>query len=184
MDYERQEDPRMKGKHKKHIVGVLLENEAGALSRVVGLFSQRGYNIESMTVAPTQDETLSRLTLTTHAVPEAMEQIVKQLNKIVPVYKVIELSEELSFLEREVLLIKVRAQGEYRAEVKRLADIFAAAIVDVTTSTYTVELTGRSKELDAFVRILEERHILELVRTGIAGMARGAKGFAIEKQGD
>lgn len=169
---------------KKHVVGVLLENEAGALSRVVGLFSQRGYNIESMTVAPTQDKTLSRLTLTTYALPTVMEQIAKQLNKIVPVYKVIELSEDVSFVEREVLLVKMRAQGEYRAEVQRLADIFAAKIVDVTPSSYTIELTGRSRELDAFIRILDTKQILELVRTGITGMARGARGFAIEQRVD
>ena len=109
----------MNNQRKKHVVGVLLENEAGALSRVVGLFSQRGYNIESMTVAPTQDSTLSRLTLTTYAPPHIMEQIAKQLNKIVPVYKVVELSEDISYLEREVLLVKLRAQGEYRAEIKK-----------------------------------------------------------------
>ena len=174
----------MNNRQKKHVVGVLLENEAGALSRVVGLFSQRGYNIESMTVAPTQDFTLSRLTLTTYAPPHIMEQIAKQLNKIVPVYKVVELSEDISYLEREVLLVKLRAQGEYRAEIKRLADIFGGKIADVTGSSYTVELTGRSRELDAFIRSLDKKHILEFVRTGITGLARGAKGIAIEQHAE
>jgi len=176
---QNQEDAPM-SKQQKNVISVLLENEAGALARVVGLFAQRGYNIESMTVAPTQDPTLSRLTLTTYA--PAMEQISKQLHKIVPVYKVMELSQDTSYLEREILLVKLRALGEYRAELKRLADIFNGKIVDVTASSYTIELTGRSKEIDAFIRNFDNKNILEFARSGITGLARGAKGFTIKSQ--
>lgn len=169
--------------NKKHIIGLLIENEPGALSRVVGLFSQRGYNIESLTVAPTKDESLSRLTLTTYASVNIIEQIAKQLNKIVPVYKVLELSES-PHTEREVMIIKLRAQGDYRAEIWRLAEIFGGRVIDVTTSTYIVELFGRSSKLDAFLDALDDSRILEMARSGVIGISRGTKGVSIESKKD
>ena len=160
----------------RSILAVLLENEAGALSRVVGLFAQRNYNIESLTVAPTEDPTLSRLTLTTSGDEDKITQIRKQLDKLVEVVRVVDLCES-SYVERELLLIKVSAQGEAREEVKRSADIFRGQIVDVTAQTYTIQLVGPSEKLDAFVKavedISEDLTILEVVRTGVSGLGRG-----------
>jgi acetolactate synthase-1/3 small subunit len=154
----------------------LLENEAGALSRVVGLFAQRNYNIESLTVAPTEDPTLSRLTLTTSGDENKITQIRKQLDKLVEVVRVVDLC-VIPHVERELLLIKVSAQGEAREEVKRSADIFRGQIVDVTAQTYTIQLVGPSEKLDAFVRAVEDSSedvtILEVVRTGVSGLGRG-----------
>jgi len=158
----------------RHIISMLLENEAGALSRVAGLFSARGYNIESLTVAPTEDPSLSRMTLVTWGSDEIIEQITKQLNKLVDVVKLIDLTEG-QHIEREMMLIKVRATGEDRDEVKRLADIFRGRIVDVTEHSYTVELTGTGSKLDAFIQALGEKRIMETVRSGISGIARGDK---------
>ncbi|MBH81914.1 MAG: acetolactate synthase small subunit [Gammaproteobacteria bacterium] len=158
----------------RHIIAVLLENEAGALSRVVGLFAQRSYNIESLTVAPTEDETLSRLTLTTMGDDNVIEQIIKHLNKIVEVVKVIDLSES-AHVERELLLIKVRAEGEARAEIKRTCDIFRGQIVDVSATNYTLQLSGTSDKLDAFIRAIGKTTILEAVRSGVSGISRGDK---------
>lgn len=159
----------------RHIISILLENEAGALSRVAGLFSARGYNIESLTVAPTEDPSLSRMTLVTRGSDEIIEQITKQLNKLVDVVKLMDLTEG-SHLEREMLLVKVRAaDGEARAEVKRMADIFRARIVDVTDTTYTIEITGVADKLDAFVQALDSKTIMETVRSGVSGIARGEK---------
>ena len=160
----------------RSILAVLLENEAGALSRVVGLFAQRNYNIESLTVAPTEDPTLSRLTLTTSGDENKIMQIRKQLDKLVEVVRVVDLCES-PHVERELLLIKVSAQGEAREEVKRSADIFRGQIVDVTAQTYTIQLVGPSEKLDAFVRAFEDSSedvtILEVVRTGVSGLGRG-----------
>ena len=160
----------------RSILAVLLENEAGALSRVVGLFAQRNYNIESLTVAPTEDQTLSRLTLTTRGDENKITQICKQLDKLVEVVRVVDLCES-PHVERELLLIKVSAQGEAREEVKRSADIFRGQIVDVTAQTYTIQLVGPSEKLDAFVKAVEDSSedvtILEVVRTGISGLGRG-----------
>ncbi|HJO35874.1 MAG: acetolactate synthase small subunit [Pseudomonadota bacterium] len=156
----------------RHIVSILLENESGALSRVAGLFSARGYNIQSLTVAPTEDPSLSRMTIVTTGSAEIIEQILKQLNKLVDVVKLILLTER-EHIERELLLVKVQARGGQREEVKRLADIFRGHIVDVTESTYTVEVTGDGSKLDAFLRGLGEGNILEVVRTGVSGIARG-----------
>lgn len=160
----------------KSILAVLLENEAGALSRVVGLFAQRNYNIESLTVAPTEDPTLSRLTLTTSGDENKITQIRKQLDKLVEVVRVVDLCES-PHVERELLLIKVSAQGEAREEVKRSADIFRGQIVDVTAQTYTIQLVGPSEKLDAFVKAVEDSSedvtILEVVRTGVSGLGRG-----------
>lgn len=162
----------------RHIISVLIENEAGALSRLVGLFSQRGYNIETLTVAPTDDETLSRLTLTTYGDDHKIEQVTKQLNKLVEVVKVVDLSEG-EHIERELMLIKVKATGAIRAEIKRTVDIFRGQIVDVTATTYTVQLAGTSEKLDAFIEALSETTILEVVRSGVSGIARGEKTLSI-----
>ena len=149
-----------------------MENEAGALSRVAGLFSARGYNIESLTVAPTEDETLSRMTLVTRGSDEVIEQITKQLNKLVEVVKLVDLSEG-DHIERELMLVKVRAEGENREEMKRMADIFRGRILDVADGTYTIELTGAGSKLDAFLAALDRHVILETVRTGASGIGRG-----------
>ncbi|HQQ63855.1 MAG TPA: acetolactate synthase small subunit [Pseudomonadales bacterium] len=158
----------------RRIISVLLENAPGALSRVVGLFSQRGYNIETLTVAPTEDPTLSRLTLTTIGDDRIIEQITKHLNKIVDVVKLVDLTEG-SHIEREIMLIKVRASGAQRAEIKRCVDIFRGQIVDVTSTIYTVQLVGASDKLDAFLEAVGDAAILEVVRSGVSGIARGEK---------
>ena len=157
----------------RHILSVLLENEAGALSRVVGLFAQRNYNIESLAVAPTEDTTLSRLTLATRGDDSKIQQIIKQLNKLVEVVRVENLCDG-DYLERELLLIKVRAEGEARQEVKRTADIFRGQIIDVTAETYTIQLVGPSNKLDAFIRAIDDVSILEVVRSGVSGGRRGS----------
>ncbi|MFU8816394.1 MAG: acetolactate synthase small subunit [Pseudomonadales bacterium] len=158
----------------RHIIAVLLENEAGALSRVVGLFAQRNYNIESLTVAPTEDQTLSRLTLVTVGDDSKIEQIIKHLYKVIEVVKVIDLSGS-DHVERELMLVKVRAEGAARAEVKRTTDIFRGQIIDVTASSYTVQLSGPSDKLDAFIRAIGKTTILEVVRSGVSGISRGEK---------
>ena len=158
----------------RHIISVLLENEAGALSRVSGLFSARGYNIESLTVAPTEDATLSRMTIVTSGTEEVIEQIVKQLNKLIETVKVIDLSEG-SHIERELMLVKVKAEGKLRDEMKRMSDIFRGCIIDVADSTYTIELTGNGAKLDAFLQALDPGAILETVRTGACGIGRGER---------
>ncbi|MBK1874654.1 MULTISPECIES: acetolactate synthase small subunit [Marinobacter] len=158
----------------RRIISVLLENEPGALSRVVGLFSQRNYNIETLTVAPTEDETLSRLTVTTTGPDRVIEQITKQLNKLVEVVKLVDLTEG-PHIERELMLIKLKATGSQRAEIKRTVDIFRGQIVDVTSSVYTVQLAGPSDKLDGFVQAIGASGVLEVVRSGISGIARGEK---------
>ena len=158
----------------RHIISLLLENEAGALSRVSGLFSARGYNIESLTVAPTEDESLSRMTIVTSGSEDVIEQITKQLNKLVEVVKVVDLSDGMH-IERELMLVKVRASGKDRDEMKRIADIFRGRILDVTDKTYTIELTGTGAKLDAFIEALEQGAILETVRTGASGVGRGER---------
>lgn len=162
----------------RRIIAVLLENEAGALSRVVGLFAQRNYNIDSLTVAPTEDTTLSRLTVTTAGDDRTIEQITKQLHKLVEVVKVMDLC-EADHVERELMLIKVRASGEARQEIKRTADIFRGQIVDVTSDTYTVQLIGPSEKLDAFLRAISQAAILEVVRSGVSGVARGDRVLSV-----
>ena len=156
----------------RHIISILLENEAGALSRVAGLFSARGYNIETLTVAPTEDSSLSRLTIVTRGSNEVVEQITKQLNKLIDVVKVVDLS-EAAHIERELMLIKVRATGKDREEMKRMADIYRGRIIDVTDSTYVIELTGSGSKLDSFIEAIEADLILETVRTGVSGIGRG-----------
>jgi acetolactate synthase I/III small subunit len=158
----------------RHILSILLENEPGALSRVSGLFSARGYNIESLTVAPTEDLTMSRMTVVTIGSDDVIEQITKQLNKLIEVVKVVDLTEG-NHIERELMLVKVRASGKEREEMKRLADIFRGRILDVTDKSYTVELTGTGDKLDAFILAIEPGAILETVRTGASGIGRGER---------
>ena len=158
----------------KHTISILLENEAVALSRVVGLFSARGYNIETLTVAPTEDPTLSRMTIVTSGSDDVIEQITKHLNRLIEVVKVVDLS-EAPFIERELMLIKVRAVGKDREEMKRLADIFRGRVIDVTEKTYTIELTGDRTKIDAFIEAIDHAAILETVRTGGSGIARGER---------
>lgn len=159
----------------RHIISILMENEAGALSRVAGLFSARGYNIESLTVAPTDDPSLSRMTLVTSGTDEIIEQITKQLNKLVDVVKLSDMTEGVH-IEREMMLIKVNTQKKNdREEVKRLADIFHGRIIDVTKDTYTIELTEVGEKLDAFIESLSSVPILEVVRSGTIGILQGEK---------
>jgi len=158
----------------KHVISVLMENEPGALSRVVGLFSARGYNIETLTVAPTEDATLSRLTVVTVGSDEVIEQITKHLNRLVDVVKVVDLTEG-AHIERELMLIKVRAVGKEREEVKRMADIFRGRIIDVTDKSYTIELTGDQDKIKAFIDALDRSAIMETVRTGVSGIGRGER---------
>ncbi len=159
----------------RHIISILIENEAGALSRVVGLFSARAYNIESLTVAPTEDPSLSRITIVAIGTDRIIEQITKQLNKLIDVVKLLDLSEG-PHIEREMVLVKVKAATmAQREDIKRLADIFRGHIIDVTTSTYTIELTGSGKKVDSFIEALAEHKILETVRSGVSGIARGDK---------
>ena len=162
----------------RRIISMLMENEPGALSRVVGLFSQRGYNIETLNVAPTNDPTLSRLTLTTDGSDLHIEQITKQVNKLVDVVKLVDLTEG-AHIERDMMLIKVRAHGAARDEVKRTTDIFRGQIVDVGPNSYTIQLTGTSDKLDSFVAAMADADILEVVRSGIAGISRGEKVLAL-----
>ncbi|MBK1707147.1 acetolactate synthase small subunit [Halochromatium glycolicum] len=162
----------------RHIISMLVENESGALSRIAGLFSARGYNIESLTVAPTDEPTLSRMTLVTSGNDDIVEQIKKQLNKLIDVVKLQDLSEG-EHIEREMMLIKLKAAGGDREELKRLTEIFRAKIIDVTEASYIVELTGASRKLDAFIEAVPEGLITEVVRSGPTGIARGAKGLTL-----
>jgi len=157
----------------RHLIAILIENEAGALSRVVGLFSARAYNIESLTVAPTEDASLSRITIVAVGTERVIEQIIKQLNKLVDVVKLLELSDG-PHIEREMVLIKVKASTmTQREDIKRLADIFRGRVIDVTPATYTIELTGSGRKIDSFIEALTEHNILETVRSGVSGIARG-----------
>ncbi|MFC2990415.1 acetolactate synthase small subunit [Halomonas sp. MA07-2] len=158
----------------RHIISILMENEPGALSRVVGLFSQRNFNIETLNVAPTEDPSLSRLTVTTVGDDRVIEQITKHLNKLIDVVKLVDLTEG-NHIERELMLVKVKALGAARDEVKRTVDIFRAQIVDVTPSLYTVQITGYAGKLDAFLQAMAPVGILEVARTGVSGIARGDK---------
>ena len=159
----------------RHIISLLMENEAGALSRVAGLFSARGYNIESLTVAPTEDPSLSRMTIVTRGSEEVIEQITKQLNKLIDVVKLADISDG-EHLERELMLIKVRADTPaLRDETKRVTDIFHGRILDVTDETYVIELTGDGDKLDAFINALDKKCIIETVRSGATGIARGER---------
>ncbi len=162
----------------RHIIALLLENESGALARVVGLFAQRGYNIDSLTVAATEDPTMSRLTLVTRGDDQVIEQITKQLHKLIEVVKFVDLSES-AHIERELMMVKVKANGEQREEVKRTADIFRAQIIDVSPTTYTIQVVGTSEKLEAFIEALSGTQIIETVRTGVSGISRGEKALAL-----
>jgi len=162
----------------RHIISILMENEAGALSRVAGLFSARGYNIESLTVAPTEDPSLSRMTLVTRGTDEIIEQITKQLNKLIDVVKLMDMTDG-PHIEREMMLTKVRAEGDGREELKRVSDIFRGRIIDVTDKTYTIELTGAGDKLDAFLQALDRALIIEVVRSGVSGIARGERALKL-----
>ena len=156
----------------RHIISLLMENESGALSRVSGLFSARGYNIESLNVAPTEDETLSRMTIVTSGSNEVIEQIIKQLNKLIDVVKVLDLNDG-RHIERELMIVKVKATNKYRDEVKRISDTFGGRIIEMAEATFTIELTGPSSELDAYLDSLDKAAIIETVRTGALGIGRG-----------
>lgn len=159
---------------RRHVISVLLENESGALSRVAGLFSARGYNIESLTVAATHDPTLSRMTIVTIGTERVVEQIVKQLNKLIDVVRLTDLT-EVQFIEREIMLVKVRAVEQGREELKRMTDIFRGRILDVTDTSYVIELTGDDHKLSAFLDSIGRDNIIEVVRSGATGVARGDK---------
>ncbi|MDA0731012.1 MAG: acetolactate synthase small subunit [Proteobacteria bacterium] len=156
----------------RHIISLLMENESGALSRVSGLFSARGYNIESLTVAPTEDASLSRMTIVTSGSDEVIEQIIKQLNKLIDVVRVLDLNDG-KYIERELMLVKVKAGDKHRDEMKRISDIFRGRIIDVSDNTFTIELTGSSSKLDAYLESLDDDAIIETVRTGASGIGRG-----------
>jgi acetolactate synthase-1/3 small subunit len=162
----------------RHIISILIENESGALSRVAGLFSARGYNIESLTVAPTEDPSLSRMTLVTLGSDEVIEQITKQLNKLIDVVKLIDISES-AHIERELMLVKVRAVNGARDEIMRLANIFRGKIIDVTPASLVVEVTGEKAKLDAFLGTLPGDGIIEVVRSGATGILRGERGLYV-----
>jgi len=162
----------------RHIISILMENEAGALSRVAGLFSARGYNIESLTVAATEDPSLSRMTLVTTGTDQIIEQITKQLNKLIDVVKLMDMCEG-EHIEREMMMIKVHAVNGGREEIKRLADIFRGRIIDVTDALYTIEVTGTSDKLDAFIRAITATDIIEVVRSGVTGIARGERALRV-----
>ena len=162
----------------RHIISILIENESGALSRVAGLFSARGYNIESLTVAPTEDPSLSRMTLVTRGSEDVIEQITKQLNKLIDVVKLIDLAES-AHIERELMLVKIKTSEQSRSEIRNVAEIFRGKIIDVTSSSYVVEMTGPSEKLDAFVATIDPESILEVVRSGPTGISRGEKSLHI-----
>lgn len=163
----------------RHIISVLMENESGALSRVVGLFSARGYNIESLTVAPTDDDTLSRLTLVTTGSQQIIDQVLKQLNKLIEVVKVIDLT-DFKHVEREMMLIKIEAKDlDGVTAIKQIADIFRGKVIDLSKQVFTIEVSGQSEKLDAFVEAMSEQLILEVVRSGCIGIARGSDALRV-----
>ena len=164
----------------RRILAILLENEAGSLSRIVGLFSQRAFNIESLTVAPTEDRSLSRITIATKGDDKVLEQIVKQVNKLIDVIKISDITDR-KHIERELLLIKVLAMSDKsRTEVKRITDIFRGSIIDIGKQIYTIELTGDADKLNAFTEILaNETEIIESVRSGCVGISRGEKALRV-----
>ncbi len=156
----------------RHIISLLMENEAGALSRVSGLFSARGYNIESLSVAPTEDQSLSRMTIVTRGSDEIIEQIIKQLNKLIDVVKVLDLHDG-DHIERELVLVKVKANKQYRDEVQQLSNSYGGRIIDSSENILTIEFTGTSTELDNYLKSLNNSFVVEIVRTGASGIGRG-----------
>ena len=164
---------------KRHIISLLVENEFGSLSRIAGLFSARGYNIHCLNVAPTNDESISRMTIVTVGTEQKVNQLMKQLNKLVDVVNVKDLTEE-THIEREMLLLKLKCTKNQREELKRLVDIFRARIIDVTDTTYTIELTGASEKILAFVNSMGAIKIVEIVRSGALGISRGKDSLEIK----
>jgi acetolactate synthase-1/3 small subunit len=165
-------------KAERHTLSVLVDNEPGILARVVGLFSARGFNIDSLTVSETEhDKNLSRITVVTVATPKVLLQIKLQLERLVPVHKVHDLTEEGASLERELALIKVGGTGESRSETLRLADAFRAQIVDATTESFVFEVTGKPSKIDSFIALMAPLGLIEVVRTGLAAIARGPSGM-------
>lgn len=162
----------------RHIISILIENESGALSRVAGLFSARGYNIESLNVAMTEDPSLSRMTLVTRGSEHVVEQIIKQLNKLIDVVKLIDLAES-THIERELMMVKIKTTEQARNEIRSLAEIFRGKILDVTATSYVIEVTGPSEKLDAFVAAIDPETIIEVVRSGPTGISRGEKGLSL-----
>ncbi len=162
----------------RHIISLLIENESGALSRVAGLYSARGYNIESLTVAPTDDPSLSRMTIVTYGNDTVVEQIAKQTDKLIDVVRLVTYT-ETPHVERELMMVKLRAVGSQREEATRLVAIFRGKIVDVTDSTYVVEVTGDSGKIDAFLAAVPSEQILEVVRSGVVGIARGESALKV-----
>jgi len=162
----------------RHIISLLLENESGALSRVANLFSARGYNIEALSVAPTDDDTVSRMTVVTRGTDDVIEQISKQLNKLVDVIRLVDLTES-SHIEREMMLLKVKIPENNVAHLTQLVKIFRGAIIDASGSTYTVEVTGNGQKLDAFLDNMSGYEIIEVVRSGPLGIARGERALHV-----
>ena len=168
----------MKIKHEqseRHVLTVMVDNEAGILAKIAGLFTARGYNIDSLTVADiSENHAVSRITIVTHGPPAQIDQIRAQLERLVPVHKVTDLTEMGPYVERELALIKVSGKGENRVEALRLADVFRAKVVDTTTSSFVFELTGAPEKIDSFVALMRELGLVEVGRTGVVGMIRGA----------
>jgi acetolactate synthase-1/3 small subunit len=161
----------------RHVLSLTVSNEAGILARIAGLFTARGYNIDSLTVADiTEDHALSRITIVTKGPPPVIDQIIAQLERLVPVHKVTDLTESGAHVERELALVKVAGRGENRGEALRLANLFRAKVVDTTTSSFIFELTGAPDKIDTFIALMRELGLVEVGRTGIVGMMRGAKG--------
>ena len=159
----------------KHTISVLVENKFGVLSRVAGLFSGRGFNIESLSVAPTLDTTTSRMTIVTRGDDSIVEQITKQLNKLIDVIKVMDFTDEEEYVVREISLFKVNAEPDNRAEILRMTEIFRGKVVDVSPKTYTIEVTGTESKLNAFTEMIRHLGIVEMARSGKVAMSRGKK---------
>ena len=158
----------------RHVLAITVDNEAGILAKIAGLFTARGYNIDSLTVADISDDhAVSRITIVTNGPPAVIDQIQAQLERLVPVHKVVDLSENGPFVERELALIKVAGTGDIRVEALRVADVFRAKVVDTTTRSFIFELTGTPDKIDSFVAIMRELGLVEVGRTGIVGMMRG-----------
>jgi len=161
----------------RHVLTITVDNEAGILAKIAGLFTARGYNIDSLTVADiSENHSVSRITIVTHGPPEVIDQIHAQLDRLVPVHKVVDLTEMGEHVERELALVKVAGTGEARVEALRLADVFRAKVVDTTTQSFVFELTGTPDKIDRFVSLMRELGLVEVGRTGVVGMMRGATG--------
>jgi len=162
------------GEKERHTLSVTVDNEAGVLARIAGMFTARGYNIESLTVADiTEDEAISRITIVTSGTPEVIDQIHAQLERLVNVHRVTDLTELGPYVERELALVKVKGTGEHRIEALRLAEVYRAHVVDATISSFVFEVTGTTEKIDKFLELMREIGLVEVARTGVAAMARG-----------